>query len=148
VDDSADATARTVTLSTISQNFATYGQISGLAPANINYGYADTSSVTVNTGTAAGNVVNVLTTDVTTNLVGNAALTVNVGNGSHVNAVFGSAAGIFGDLNIANSPGFNSTAATTNINTITVDDSAYTTPRTAYLETLRCNGCDGWLNPN
>jgi hypothetical protein len=99
VDDSADATARTVTLSTFSQILATYSQVSGLAPANINYSYANTTSVTVNTGTAAGNVVNVLTTGVTTNLVGGGPLAVNVGNA-------GSVQGILGAVSVENPPDF------------------------------------------
>ena len=43
VDDSADTLARTVTLSTFVSGGANWGAITGLAPAAINYKYADTS---------------------------------------------------------------------------------------------------------
>ena len=67
VNDSADTAARTVTLSTFSSGGVTCGSITGLAPAAINYKYADTSSVSVTTGSAA-DTVNVLATGVATNL--------------------------------------------------------------------------------
>jgi autotransporter-associated beta strand protein len=55
VDDSADGTARKTTLSTLNSNPADsqqgsidqWGQISGLAPGNINYEYADTGNLTI-----------------------------------------------------------------------------------------------------
>src|SRR5262249_59976867 len=73
VDDSADATPRTVTVG----NGATsgFGVIHGLAPADINFKYADTAQVTVSTGTG-GNTVNVRATAVTTNLIGHGGDTV------------------------------------------------------------------------
>ena len=67
VNDSADTTARTVTLSTYSSGGANWGSITGLAPAAINYKYFDTSSVNITTGSAA-DTVNVLATGVTTNI--------------------------------------------------------------------------------
>ena len=51
VNDSADATARTVTLSTFTSGGLPWGAITGLAPAAINYRYGDTTSVSVTTGT-------------------------------------------------------------------------------------------------
>ncbi|HJZ58110.1 MAG TPA: hypothetical protein VKE74_24425, partial [Gemmataceae bacterium] len=48
VDDSADTVARfAVTLSTISSGGATFGSITGLAPAAISYKYAGTNAVNV-----------------------------------------------------------------------------------------------------
>jgi hypothetical protein len=59
IDDSEDGNKHTVTLRTLAHNRADaehdadpWGQVSGLAPANINYEYADTSSVTIDGGTA------------------------------------------------------------------------------------------------
>jgi Immunoglobulin I-set domain/Dockerin type I domain len=122
VDDSADAGNPTVTLSTvtIANDSDAFGQISGLAPALIRYEYADTSSVTVRTGTGIA-TINVLATGVTTNLVGNGTFsvhdTVNVGDA-------GSVQGIVGTLNIENPPSFDA---------LTIDDSADTTGRTVAL---------------
>ena len=130
VNDSADTTARTVTLSTFvnpndsQHNSDPWGTITGLAPAAINYEYDDTTSVSVTTGHAA-DTVNVLATGVTTNLIGNGGRdTVNVGNA-------GSVQGILGTLSIENPPSFN---------TINVNDSADTTARTVTLSTF--------VNPN
>ena len=67
INDSADTTARTVTLSTFVSGGANWGAITGLAPAAINYKYAGTSSVNITTGSAA-DTVNVLATGVATNL--------------------------------------------------------------------------------
>jgi len=44
IDDAADTTARTVTLSTFTSGGTPWGSITGLAPAAINFDYADTSS--------------------------------------------------------------------------------------------------------
>src|SRR5262249_43112140 len=59
VDDSADATARNATLSTLGANpfdselnLDTWGQIAGLAPAPIYYEYPDTIGLTINGGSA------------------------------------------------------------------------------------------------
>jgi hypothetical protein len=84
VDDSADNSAPTVTLSTLGTNPADsesnsdpWGQISGLpGGANINYEYNDTRSLTLKTG--GGTTVNVLATGVTTNLVGAGSTTVKL----------------------------------------------------------------------
>ena len=125
VNDSADTTARTVTLSTFTPAGDTpWGSITGLAPAAINYEYADTSSVTVTTGHAA-DTVNVLATGVTTNLSTSGGLdVVNVGNA-------GSVQGILGALNVQNPPSFD---------TINVNDSADATARTVTLSTFTSGG--------
>ncbi len=135
VDDSADSTARTVTLSTIGANSADsegntdpWGRINGLAPANINYEYFDTSSVTINTGNVAGNVVDVLATGAITNVIGINLTTISVGNA-------GSVQGIQRSLNIDNPLSFNS---------ITVDDSADGTARTTFLGTFTPSGDTNW----
>src|SRR5262249_58465422 len=86
----------------------------GLSPGAIHYEYADTSSLTVNTGSGAA--VDVLATGVATTLVGHGPTTVNVGNS--VSGV----RDIFGPLTITNP---------TNITTLDVDDSADTIPRLA-----------------
>jgi hypothetical protein len=80
IDDSADTTARTVTLSTFTPAGDTpWGSITGLAPAAISYEYADTSSVHLTTGHGA-DTVDVLATGVPTYLSsGGGADTVNVG---------------------------------------------------------------------
>jgi hypothetical protein len=120
VDDSADTTARTATLSTFVSGGANWGSITGLAPAAINYKFADTSSVSITTGFAA-DTVNVLATGVTTNLSSHGgADTVNVGNA-------GSLQGILGVLNIENPPDFT---------TLNINDSADTAARTARLSTF------------
>ena len=62
VDDSADTVARTATLSTFASAGANFGSITGLAPAAINFKYADTSSP-VNISTAVGRVSWVVFTD-------------------------------------------------------------------------------------
>ena len=68
IDDSADSTARTVTLSSFSPNpfdsdlnSDTYGKVHLLAPADINYEFGDTSSLTIDGG-SGGNTFNVTTT--------------------------------------------------------------------------------------
>ena len=123
VNDSADTTARTVTLSTYSSGGANWGSITGLAPAAINYKYFDTSSVNITTGSAA-DTVNVLATGVTTNISDGGYDVVNVGNG-------GSVQGILGTLNLQNPLSYN---------TINVNDSADTTARTVTLSTYSSGG--------
>jgi hypothetical protein len=90
VYDFGDHTARTVTLHTVTINGAAYGQISGLAPAVINYKYADTSSLTV-VGSDAGGTFNVLATGPVTTSIdsGNArtGTTVNVGRAGSVQGI-------------------------------------------------------------
>jgi hypothetical protein len=126
VDDSADATARTVTLSSFvnlgdsESDSDQWGKISGLAPTDINYEYADTSSVTVNTGTG-GVTVNVQATGASTTIVNNASGdVVNVGNAGSVQA-------IHGDLTVENPP-YHST--------LNVDDSADAAARVVTLDTF------------
>jgi hypothetical protein len=118
VDDSADpAVLSNVTLSTqgtnpndSQANVDVYGQIAGIAPANVNYEYLDTSALTVK-GSAGGTTFNVQTTGsgfaagfVTTLDGGPAADTFNVsstapavnGNGT----LTGNLEGINGQLDI------------------------------------------------
>ena len=123
VNDSADPTARTVTLSTYSSGGYNWGSITGLAPAAINYKYFDTSSVNITTGSAA-DTVNVLATGVTTNISDGGYDVVNVGDG-------GSVQGILGTLNLQDPPSYN---------TINVNDSADTTARTVTLGTYSSGG--------
>jgi hypothetical protein len=126
VDDSADGTPRTVSLDTVTNGGADYGRIIGLAPAAIQYKYADTSSVTVQTGTG-GATVNVLATGKPVNLIGHGAnTTVNVGNAGSVQAINGL-------LTISNPPSYT---------TVNVDDSADTTVRTVTLDTVSIGGLD------
>ena len=100
-----------------------FGQITGLAPAAINYKYADTGSLTLRTGAVIN--VNVLATGVSTSLVGNGPTTVNVGN--RVSGV----QEILGPLTITNPPDFT---------TLNVVDSADQTGRTATLDTFTDSG--------
>jgi hypothetical protein len=119
IDDSADATARTVSLSTFTPSGDTpWGQVSGLAPANINYEYGDTSALSLTTGTGT-NTVNVLATGVETYVRNNGHATVNVGNA-------GSVQGILGNLDLDNPPSYN---------TLNINDSADTVARTVFLST-------------
>jgi hypothetical protein len=121
VDDSADTAPRTVTLDTVT-NGSIYGRISGLAPADIFYRYADTYTVTVQTGTQAA--VNVFATGVPVNLICNGSQFVNVGDAGSVQAIQGA-------LTITDPPSF---AA------VNVDDSADTVSRTVYLDTITNGG--------
>ena len=124
VNDGADATARTVTLSTFTSGGYNWGSITGLAPAAINYKYGDTTSVSVTTGTAA-DTINVLATGVPTSVsTGGGSDVVNVGNA-------GIARGILGTLSIQNPPSYT---------TINVNDGADATARTVTLSTFTSGG--------
>ena len=83
IDDSADRFARTTTLGTYTPSGdSAWGYIAGLSPyANINYEYADTTSVTIDTGTASGNVINVWESGVPINLIDHGTATYNIGDG-------------------------------------------------------------------
>jgi hypothetical protein len=70
VDDSADGSARAVSLYTIMMGGVSFGRITGLAPADIQYNYLETNNVSVQTG-ASGAAVYALTTVVPVNLIGN-----------------------------------------------------------------------------
>jgi Ca2+-binding RTX toxin-like protein len=130
IDDGADSVARNAIVGTIpSGPYAGWGFITGLAPANINYNYADTSSVTIHTGAAAGNIANIWQNGVATNIVGHAASTVRIGDG-----IVG-ARSILGTLNISNPP---------NYTAITIDDSADATARSVTLDNYTNNGDAGW----
>jgi hypothetical protein len=136
VDDSSDRDFHIVTVGTFTPpGDSAWGYISHLAQGNINFKYLDTSSVTLNTGTADGNVVNVLATGVATNLVGQKTTTVNVGSG-------GSAQKILGNLNIENPHDF----TTIDFTTINVDDSLDFSQPTVTLSTLGINSIDSERN--
>jgi hypothetical protein len=122
VDDSADPTAHTATLSNIGPNpndsehgTADWGQISGLSPGVINYEYADTADVTLTVGHAANTVnVQAAENDGALTLQAVAPTAVNVGSAGSTQAVtapvtLSGPAGAFA---------------------LTVDDSAGTTART------------------
>ena len=81
VDDSNDPTGQTVTLSNATIGGQVYGEISGLAPANIFYKLQDTASVTINGGTG-GNVFQI--EDVGTSVFTNVPVTINGGSGSNI----------------------------------------------------------------
>jgi hypothetical protein len=126
VDDSIDTAARNVTLSTFVTGGSNWGTITGLAPAAINYKYADTGGVNITTGTAS-DTINVLATGVGTSLSSAGGRdTVNVGNA-------GSLQGIIGALFIQNPPSFT---------TININDSADTAARTARLDTVVLGGAN------
>ncbi len=100
LDDSADAGARTVTLSSFTPNVNDFesnsndvwGKVNGLAPADINYEFADTSGLTIDGG-AHGNtfVVNTTTPGQTT--------TINAGAGNDSITVKGVGANSTDDIN-------------------------------------------------
>jgi hypothetical protein len=123
VDDSADPTGRTVSLDMAGP---VYGRITGLAQAAIQYEYADTSFVTVQTG-IGGATVNVLATGVPVNLIGNSFnTTVNVGDA-------GSVQQILNPLTITNPPSYT---------TVNVDDSADGSTPTVTLDTVMIGGAN------
>ena len=95
INDSANTR---VTTSYMGTNPAGWGYITGLAPAAINYKYADTNSLTINTSSAYGDGFNVLEDGVPTTLVGNNVVGLNVGDGSV------GVQSIFGALTIENPP--------------------------------------------
>jgi hypothetical protein len=120
VDDSADTVARTAELRTIVSGGANFGSITGLAPAAINYKYADTAAVNITTGLGA-DTINVRATGVATNLSSSGGRdVVNVGDS-------GSVEGILGGLTIRNPPSFT---------TLNINDSADTVGRNAVLSTM------------
>jgi hypothetical protein len=123
VDDSADATARVVALSTYSSSGYNWGLITGLAPAAINYKYYDTSSLTIATGSGAG-TVNVNATGVPTNIKDGGADDLILGS-------FDGVKEIVGTLTLQNPPSHN---------TIFVDDSADATARVVALSTYSSSG--------
>jgi hypothetical protein len=132
IDDSADTTGHSnVVLGTFTPwGDSPWGSVTGLAPGSINYEYADTSSVTITTGTAA-DTINVHATGVTTNLSsGGGADTVSVGNA-------GSAQGIVGTLYIKNPPNFTR---------LTVDDSLDGVGRSVTLSTFTPGGDTPWAS--
>jgi hypothetical protein len=69
LDDSADANRTTATLNTVNLGGAVYDQVTGLAPAPIQYKAGDTSSATVLTG-AGGATLSVLAASIPTTLAG------------------------------------------------------------------------------
>jgi hypothetical protein len=108
VIDSGDPYSRTVTLDSIAlsdsthiDNKAVYGQITFSGSAPIQYKFADTSSVTVQTG-LGGATVNVLSTGVATTLIGNGYYSdvVNVGNS------YNGVQSIQGTLTVRNPPSY------------------------------------------
>jgi hypothetical protein len=126
VDDSTDSAAHTTTLGSFTPAGDTkWGYIRGLAPANINFEYADTNSpLTIETG-GDGNVVNVLATGTTTNLVSHGQTTVTVGNSAD------GVQDIQGAFNIADPPSFTD---------VVVYDVADTVGRTATIDSGRITG--------
>jgi hypothetical protein len=124
VNDAVDDVARTANLSTFVSGSVPWGSITGLAPAAIDYKYADTAGVTIETGVNS-DTVNLLATGVATTLTSFGGLdTVNVGNA-------GSVQGILGTLTIEDPPSFT---------TIDINDSADATARVARLDTLVSGG--------
>jgi hypothetical protein len=126
VDGSADPSPRTVTHDTVAISGLAYGRIIGLAPAGIFYRYADTDSLTVQTGTGAASLVRVLSTGVPVNLIGHASGTVDVGNSGSVQAIKGA-------VTISDPPAGAYA-------TVIVDDFADSTFRTVSLATVTIGG--------
>jgi hypothetical protein len=81
VNAAADTASRTITLdSTTPSGDTAFGTITGQSAGVISYEYADTSGVTLTTGTGA-DTINVASTGTATHLVGSASATLNIGNG-------------------------------------------------------------------
>jgi hypothetical protein len=130
IDDSADPSARTTTLGTYTPAGDTpWGYISGLTPADIHYEYEDTSSLTIRTGTASGNVIRVWEDGVPTNLISNATANVTIGDG------LVGAQDILGTLSIENPPSYT---------TVWIDDTADPSARTTTLGTYTPAGDTPW----
>jgi hypothetical protein len=118
IDDSTDAMPKVVTLDTDTSQGPAYGRITGLAPAAIEFKYADSRRLSLQTGSGGG-IFNIQATGVATMIIGHGLNTVNVGRS-------GSAQGITAALTIENS---------FNTSTVAVDDSADTTARTVAIDT-------------
>ena len=152
VDDSADSTARTVTVTSAS---ASTGKISGLAPADITYEYFDTSDLTINGG-SGGNTITVnetalapFTTTLNSGTGGDAVNVQATGDssswsikgqagqdtvviGSNAPATTGGTlAGIAGPVDVDNSLGFTD---------LTIDDSVDSTGHTATVTSSQLSG--------
>jgi hypothetical protein len=128
VDDSADTTARTVTLSIFTPSGDTpFGSITGLGAAAINYEYGDTDNVSLSLGNAANTVNAQVTGGISTTINLAAAATVNVTNA-------GSAQGIGAPL------AFSGPAGSL---TLTVDDSADSATQTVAVSTSGVAGLTG-----
>jgi hypothetical protein len=124
VDDSADAAARTATLDRVTIGSVTFGRITGLAPAAVEYAEGQTNTVTVQTGVGAA-IVNVQATSAPVILSGHSFnTTVNVGDA-------GSLQGLHGFVQIFNPPSFT---------TVNVDDSADGTAHIFSLDTITLSG--------
>jgi hypothetical protein len=124
VDDSADTTARTVTLSTLGTNPADsqantdpWGQIIGLAPAHINYEYADNPSLTIKGG-SGGNTFNILAVASPTTINGTGNNTFDVGSDG---TFAGSVKNITNSLTLNGGGGSNSLTLDDSGNTTTID---------------------------
>jgi hypothetical protein len=113
INDAADPAAQTATLSAL-KYLPGWGEVTGLAPATILYNYANTTSLSLTTGTG-GNVVDVWSTGVPTFIGDNSQSTVNLGYA-------GSVQGIQGTVYVIGSAG---------VNSITIDDSADNLARTS-----------------
>ena len=120
VDDSGDTTAGTAHMGTLASNPG-LGYLDGPTHALITYQYAQTAGVTIDTGSASGNVFGVWEDGVPTTLVGNGLTTVNVGDG------YVGVQSILGTLTIENPPAFT---------TINIDDSSNTDVNTAHMGTI------------
>ncbi|OYV96331.1 MAG: hypothetical protein B7Z73_00915, partial [Planctomycetia bacterium 21-64-5] len=128
VDDSADTTGRTATLSTLGTNPAdsesstdVYGQIVGLAPAHINYEYLDTRVLTIDGGSGGNNFyVQATGAGFTT--------TVNTGSGNDTVDVSSDAPTDTGNLANINGPlDLNTQAGTDTLNVSDLGGTAATT---------------------
>jgi hypothetical protein len=132
IDDSSDTSGHSnVVLDTFTPSGdSPWGSVTGLAPAAINYEYADTNSVSITTGKAA-DTIDVHATGVTTTLSsGGSADAVNVGSS-------GSVQGLAGTLNIENPPNFT---------TLSIDDSLDPTGRSVALNTFTPAGDTPWAS--
>ena len=100
IDDTNDQHARTFDVENSFINAAD-GRIANLAPTNIDFQYWNASSLTIDTSSVSGNVINVLDTGTTTNLntFGGYTATVNIGGTNGVQ-------GILGDLHIGSNPAY------------------------------------------
>ena len=146
IDDSADHAVYTgAHMGTIPGGWqAGWGYITGLAPADINYTYPFTSSLTIATSTADGDVFGVWENGVPTTLIGHGQATVNIGDG------LVGVQSILGTLNIETTrsftfvPGVGLIPNPPSFTTIYVNDGPDGDPRVATLGTFIPAGDTPW----
>jgi hypothetical protein len=127
IDDTNDPHVRTIQVeNSTTPGFTTTGEVAGIAPANIYYQYWNTVSVTINTGKANNNTVDVLQDGVTTNVnsFGSFTSNVNLGDANGVQD-------LLGGLNIGSNPAYSGVPQP--VTSINIDDTGDTSAQSITL---------------